>query len=77
MAAQKSKPANLHDDYLALIRRFPLTPIRSDRHLQEAFHVIDSLAILDEEKLSAGQVHYLMVLSDLAKKYQSRHNPID
>lgn len=77
MATTKTKPARVADDYLELIRQFPLTPIRNDRHLQEAFAMIDRLAIIDEDKLTAGQADYLMVLSDLVEKYESQHHPID
>src|SRR4051794_31815156 len=57
-------------DYLELVRRFPLVPIKSRQHLKEAFKVIDGLSIIDEEKLSPGQEDYLIVLSGLVERYE-------
>ncbi len=59
------------DDYFQLVKRFPLVPIRSDRHLKEAHKVIDELSIIDEEELSEGQAAYLAVMSDLTSRYES------
>lgn len=64
------------DDYLALIKRFPLVPIRTAAQLREAHAVIDELAIIDEAKLATGQVDYLDVLSGLVEKYEEANFPI-
>ena len=66
-----------NDDYLPLVKAFPLVPIKNDRHLSEAISVIDRLAVADEEKMSAGEADYLMVLTDLVEKYENEHHAID
>jgi HTH-type transcriptional regulator/antitoxin HigA len=59
------------DDYLELIKRFPLVPIRNDRHLKDAHAIIDELSSLGEDRLAEGQMSYLLVLGDLAGSYES------
>jgi HTH-type transcriptional regulator/antitoxin HigA len=59
------------DAYLALIRRFPLRPIRSEDQLDAAFGVIDELT--DRDDLSAAEADYLDVLGDLVERYEDRH----
>ena len=61
-------------DYLELVRRFPLRPIRSARELDQATEIIDHL--IAQEKRSPGADDYLDVLSDLVEKYESEHHPI-
>ncbi len=58
------------DDYLALIRRLPLAPIRDVDGLGEAWRMIDELTRVPESELSAGQADYLAVLGDLARTYE-------
>jgi HTH-type transcriptional regulator/antitoxin HigA len=57
--------------YLALIRRFPLRPIRTDLELDAASGVIDELT--DRDHLSAAESDYLDVLGDLVEKYEDEH----
>jgi HTH-type transcriptional regulator / antitoxin HigA len=57
--------------YLALIRRFPLRPIRTDAELDAASQLIDELTILDD--LSSTEFDYLDVLGDLVEKYEDEH----
>jgi HTH-type transcriptional regulator/antitoxin HigA len=77
MAMTKTATGNAADDYLELIRQFPLTPIKDDRQLRQAFRMIDRLSVIDEDKLTAGQADYLMVLSDLVEKYEDQRHPMD
>lgn len=76
MPAKTSKHVKVGDDYLNLVRRFPLVPIKSETHLREAFKVIDALSIIDEGRLTDGQADYLLVLTDLVERYEERHFPI-
>ena len=64
------------EDYLTLVRRFPLVPIKNDRHLKEAFAMVDELSIMDEEAVTPGQADYLLVLSDLVERYEAKHHAI-
>lgn len=69
--ATKTRKSTVADDYLALIKRFPLAPIRNDRRLKEAHRMIDALSILGEENLTPGQLDYLLVLGDLTTAHES------
>src|ERR1700726_4488105 len=59
---------------LALIRRFPLRPIRSEAELDRATAVINTL--LDRAKLDAAEDDYLDVLSNLVEHYEDKHHAI-
>jgi HTH-type transcriptional regulator / antitoxin HigA len=59
------------DEYLELVRKFPLKPIRSDRHLREAHKVIDALTKVPEQELTRDQSDYLEVLGNLTDAYES------
>jgi len=77
MSTTRSRSSRVADDYLELVRRFPLVPIKSDRQLRDAFKVVDRLSIIDEDKLTPGQADYLLVLSDLVEKYEDEHHAVD
>ncbi len=57
--------------YWALIKRFPLRPIRSDADLETASRILDELAVRDD--LSEPESDYLEVLGDLVEKYEDEH----
>jgi HTH-type transcriptional regulator/antitoxin HigA len=59
--------------YMALIRRFPLRPIRSDGDHRRAIAVIDELAARDD--LTREEMDYVDVLSDLVERYEEEHEP--
>ena len=61
-------------DYLALIERFPLRPLRSERDLKKAARLVDEL--LDRER-SQDEDAYLDVLSTLIEQYEDVHHPIE
>lgn len=57
--------------YEALIKRFPLRPIRTDEQNERAAEMCDELT--DRlDKLTPAENDYLEVLSDLISKYESR-----
>jgi HTH-type transcriptional regulator/antitoxin HigA len=60
--------------YLELVRSFPLRPIRSDRDLERAITVINSL--IDRKTRSSDEEDYLDVLGDLVEKYETEHHPM-
>lgn len=60
------------DDYLTLIKRFPLTSIRSEGELATAQEVMDEL--LAGGRLSTGTELYLDALSDLAAACEDEHD---
>ncbi len=59
------------EQYLALVRAFPLVSIRSDAHLDEAIAVIDRL--LDIPERSTAEEEYLQALTDLVAVYEDAH----
>ncbi|HWE39613.1 MAG TPA: helix-turn-helix domain-containing protein [Isosphaeraceae bacterium] len=59
--------------YLALVRRHPLRPIRSEADLDRAIAMIDEL--LGRDDLDAGEADYLDVLSDLVERYETDTYP--
>ena len=62
------------DQYMALVRRFPLRPLCNDADLDAAIAVIDSL--IDQDIRSAPAQDYLDVLSDLVQAYETENVPI-
>jgi antitoxin component HigA of HigAB toxin-antitoxin module len=63
------KRRELGDDYLALVRAFPLVPMKDEGHYEEALGVINRLAIREERLLSEGERDYLDALSTLTEAY--------
>jgi HTH-type transcriptional regulator/antitoxin HigA len=57
--------------YLALIRRFPLRPIRDERQLAAASATLDALLARDD--LTPAEEDYLDVLGTLVERYEDRH----
>src|SRR3954447_11623794 len=71
--ATPAAPRMLPDTYFDLVKRFPLTHIRDDAHLDEAADLIDQLLRQDRD---AGAQAYLDVLTDLVESYEGQHVPI-
>ena len=69
----KNQPSAMPDSYFELVRRFPLTHIRSLRHLGQAIAVVDELL---QKRLDRGAQEYLDALSDLIATYEDEHTPI-
>lgn len=59
------------EQYLTLLRAFPLVSIRSEEHLREAMEVIDGL--LDIAERSPAAEEYLQALTDLVETYENTH----
>ena len=64
----------IDDNYLGLVREFPLRPIRSESELDRAIAMIDSLIARDD--LGIDEEDYLDVLSDLVHRYEAENDPI-
>ncbi|MFI5379062.1 MAG: type II toxin-antitoxin system HigA family antitoxin [Tepidisphaerales bacterium] len=69
----KTKTRPTRDDYLELVRRFPLRPVRTEAEYDAAIAVVNTLAIRGEDHLTSGQADYLDVLADLVGKYEEEH----
>jgi len=72
--ASATRPGNVKDRYLELVRRFPLRPIRSDKDLDEAVRMVDSL--LDRRDLAPDEEDYVEVLGDLIRQYEGDAHPM-
>lgn len=70
----QTRAARANDTYLALVRRFPLRPIRGEADLDAAIAIIDELT--DRNDLDPGEDDYLDVLGDLVERYEDQHHPI-
>jgi HTH-type transcriptional regulator / antitoxin HigA len=64
-------PGEIDGAYLALIRRFPLRPIRTEAQLDAAIAMIDELT--DRDDLAATEDDFLEVLGDLVERYEDQH----
>jgi HTH-type transcriptional regulator/antitoxin HigA len=63
--------------YLALIDRFPLRPLRSERDYDAAVAVLDTLAVRPEGSLGPGEQDYLDTLTMLVEAYDQEHYDMD
>lgn len=66
----KTAARALPETYFKLVKRFPLTHLRDDAHLNAALEVIDGLLRQD---LDEGARAYLDVLTDLVEGYEDQH----
>ncbi len=62
------------DSYMALVRAFPLRPIRSDAELASAIAAIDAAS--DARPRDAGRQDYILVLAGLIREYEEATDPI-
>jgi HTH-type transcriptional regulator/antitoxin HigA len=67
-----SAAVKLHPDYLSLVRRLPLRPIRGRRAHDQAMAMVRELAPADEGSLSLGEQDYLDALTVLIEDYDRR-----
>ena len=61
----------VEEEYLVLVRAFPLVSIRDDAHLAQALEVIDHL--IEKPERSAAEEAYLGALTDLVETYENAH----
>ena len=73
MATATAVP-NSQAGYWALLRKFPLRPIRSDAELRRAVAVVDSLVVRGD--LDDGERDYLLVLARLVETYEDEAHPM-
>jgi HTH-type transcriptional regulator/antitoxin HigA len=75
MIRTKANPT-VSDDYLDLVRRFPLRPLRSEREHDSAIAVLRSLVTRGEENLRAGELDYVEGLTRFVVDYEQAHHRI-
>ena len=69
----KNQQSAMPDSYFELVKRFPLTHVRSRKHLGQAIALVDELL---RKRLDRGAQEYLNALSDLIATYEDEHTPI-
>lgn len=72
-----SRAPRLPADYIALVREFPLRPIRTRRAYKTATAIADRLAVRVEGTLSQGEQDYLDTLTLLIEAYDDEHFAIE
>ena len=71
----KSRPV-AKPKYLALVRKFPLRPIRSEEENEAALTVIEALGKRQQERPLEPEEHdYIAVLAKLIEEYENEHYP--
>jgi HTH-type transcriptional regulator/antitoxin HigA len=65
----KSQPL-VRDDYLSLVKRFPLRPLRGEKEYDAAAAMLDSLVLRD---LSEGERDYLEALTRFVEDYDQNN----
>ena len=69
--------ATVADDYLELVKRFPLRPIRSEAQYEQAVEVLSRLlACADDPGLSGGESDYADALGQFLRIYDQEHYPV-
>src|SRR5213592_3090938 len=63
------------EDYLRLVRRFPLRPLRNAKEYDIAASILDELVL--RNNLSKGESDYLDALSTFVEAYDEKHYPMD
>jgi HTH-type transcriptional regulator / antitoxin HigA len=71
---KKSQAGPGRDAYLELVIKFPLRPLRTDKELDRAIEMIDSLIIRGD--LEAGEQDYLDILTDIVERYEQVEHPM-
>jgi HTH-type transcriptional regulator / antitoxin HigA len=71
---KKSQAGPGRDAYLELVIKFPLRPLRTDKELDRAIEMIDSLIIRGD--LEAGEQDYLDILTDIVERYEQVAHPM-
>jgi HTH-type transcriptional regulator/antitoxin HigA len=73
---ETTRVRRIRDDYLDLIREFPLRPIRGPRDYDSAAAVLDRLVVRPPESLTAGQRDYMETLTLLVESYDDEHEDL-
>src|SRR4051812_1323401 len=63
------------EDYLRLVRCFPLRPLRNNREYEIAASILDELVL--RNNLSRGESDYMDALATFVEAYDDKHFPVD
>lgn len=73
---KKRAPNMAADDYLGLVRRFPLRPIRTQVDYERAVEILRGLVGRADLGLTPGESDYADVLGRLVRDYDQSHSSI-
>src|SRR5437660_5482331 len=77
-ASAKKHAVDVADDYLDLIRRFPLRPIHNEAEYDQAIEMLhDLIGRADHPGLTAGERDYTDALSHFVGAYEQKHYQIE
>jgi HTH-type transcriptional regulator / antitoxin HigA len=76
MKITKTFRIHVRDDYLDLVRQFPLRPLRDDREQQQAVYVLSGLVGRVHGRLSPGEREYADALGCFIRQYDDRVFPL-
>lgn len=68
-------PKSAPKSYAALMSHFPLRPIRDEVNYDNALEVVESL--VGRTDMTDDQTDYLDVLTDIIRKYEGQHHPVN
>jgi HTH-type transcriptional regulator / antitoxin HigA len=74
MRIANSQAGAEQEAYLKLVLKFPLRPLRTDKELDRAIKMIESLIIRGD--LDSGEQDYLDNLTDIVEKYEADTVPM-
>jgi hypothetical protein len=66
----------MKDDYLDLVRRFPLRRLRNDQEQDQAVRILSGLVGRVDGRLSAGEREYADALGCFIREYDDRVYPL-
>jgi HTH-type transcriptional regulator / antitoxin HigA len=72
-ALKQGRTSRTADDYLNLVRQFPLRPIRSVAQYTAAAAILDRLAVREEGSLTEGEQDYFDALTTFVELYDDEH----
>ena len=71
------RSARLSDDYLELVKAFPLRPLRKESDHAAALDILRKLAVRQDQQLSTGEKDYLEALTLFVEEYEDSRHRID
>lgn len=78
MSTTTKKRDRISDDYLELVREFPLRPIRTDADNRRALAILSNLAVrADDPGLSSGESDYFEALGHFIQEYETKRYPFE
>ena len=70
MSSTRARAARVGDDYLLLVKRFPLRKIRSNAEHARALEIARELSLRGDARLTEGEADYLEALAQFISVYE-------